>query len=259
VFSDIIRAVQLWPVWLRLGIQDVRLRFRRSLLGVAWIFLNLTITILTIGFIYSSLLGQDLKKFLPFLTIGLVVWGYLTAAVVEGGMAFITAEGYIRQIGVPIYVYIFRSFVHVSLFMLLNLVTYFPVAYVSGITLHYGMLWAVPGLLLTATVVLLFITMFAYLHTRFRDAIPFASALLQVVFYVTPVIWPPESLHQQGLHWVIDYNPFYHLLEIIRRPLLQAEPAVALSYWMVGGLIGCLTVMAGSCVWRYHQRIVYFL
>ena len=259
MFSDIVRALRLWPVWLRLGIQDVRLRFRRSLLGVAWIFLNLTITILTIGFIYSSLLGQDLEKFLPFLTIGLVVWGYLTAAVVEGGMAFITAEGYIRQIGVPIYVYIFRSFVSVSLFMLLNLVTYFPVAYFSGVTLQYGMLWAVPGLLLTAAVVLLFITTFAYLHTRFRDAIPFASALLQVAFYVTPVIWPPAALRQQGLHWVIDYNPFYHLLEVIRQPLLQAEPANALSYVIVVALIGGLTMIAGSCIWWYHQRIVYFL
>lgn len=257
--GEIVRALQLWPVWLRLGIQDVRLRFRRSLLGIAWVFLNLTISLLTIGFIYSSLLGQDLKKFLPFLTIGLVVWSYLTAAVVEGGMAFIAAEGYIRQIGVPLFVYLFRSFVSVSLFMLLNLITYFPVAYFSGLTLHYGMLWAVPGLLLMASVVLLFITIFAYLHTRFRDAIPFASALLQVVFYVTPVIWPPEALRQQGLHWVIDYNPFYHLLEVIRQPLLQAEPASTLSYLMVALLIGGLMVIAASCVWRYHQRIVYFL
>ena len=55
---DVVRAAGLWRIWARLGVQDVRLKFRRSALGVSWIFVNLTVMVLAIGFIYANLLGQ---------------------------------------------------------------------------------------------------------------------------------------------------------------------------------------------------------
>jgi ABC-type polysaccharide/polyol phosphate export permease len=259
VVDDVVRAVQLWPIWLRLGLQDVRLRFRRSALGVGWIFVNLAVMILAVGLVYSHLLGQELNKFLPFLTVGIIVWGYLTSSIVEGGNAFIASEGYIKQIGLPIYVYIFRSFVSISLTMLISLLAYFVVAVVYRVEFGRGMLWAVPGLLLIGVVSLLLVTTFAHLNARFRDAVYLATAALQVLFYVTPVLWPPEALRSRGLPWVIDYNPFFHLLEVIRQPLLHSEPAALANYQAVGLLIVGLAVIAGVFTSRYHRRIVYFL
>src|SRR5262249_59346507 len=101
VVKDVIQALRLWPVWLQLGVQDVRLRFRRSVLGVGWIFINLAVVLLAIGAVYGKLLGQDMAGFLPFLTIGLVAWGYLTSSIVEGGNAFIASAGDIQPIRVP--------------------------------------------------------------------------------------------------------------------------------------------------------------
>ncbi len=112
---DVVRAAGLWHIWVRLGVQDVRLKFRRSVVGPAWIFLNLAVLVVSIGFIYANLLGQDAREFVPYLTIGLILWGYLTNSIVDGGNAFIHSEGYIKQISLPIYVYIFRSFVSIGL------------------------------------------------------------------------------------------------------------------------------------------------
>lgn len=257
--EDIVRAMQLWPIWLRLGFQDVRLRFRRSTLGVGWIFVNLAIMILAVGLIYSNLLGQELDKFLPFLTVGIIVWGYLTSSIVEGGNALIASEGYIRQIGLPIYIYIFRSFVSVSLTMLISLLAYFVVALVYRVEFGGGMLWVVPGLLLVGIASLLFITIFALLNARFRDAVYLATAILQVLFYVTPIIWPPESLRNRGMDWVIDCNPFYHLLEVMRQPLLHSLPATLIDYQAVGVMIAGLATLAWIIIRSYHRRIVYFL
>jgi ABC-2 type transport system permease protein/lipopolysaccharide transport system permease protein len=106
---------------------------------------------------------------------------------------------------------------------------------------------------------MLFAAIFAYVNARFRDAIHLASAVLQVLFYVTPVIWPPEALRDRGLPWVVDYNPFYHLLEVVRQPLLYAQPATAMNYLMVGVFIVGLAVVFWSCARHYHQRVVYFL
>ncbi len=258
-FNDVIRAIQLWRIWVRLGIQDVRLRFRRSTIGAMWIFINLTIVVLTLGFIYGTLFKQDLSRFLPLLTAGLVTWGYLTSSIIEGGNAFVASEGYVKQIGLPIYVYILRFFVSISLTSLISLAAYLVVALIYRVQIDWGILWAIPGMVLLALISLLAITIFAYLNARFRDVSHLAASLMQVLFYVTPIIWPAELLRERGVGQVIDLNPFYHIVEVVRRPLLSSELADPINYLVVGLIIVVMGGMAAWLVWFYHRRIVFFL
>lgn len=259
LFSEVIHAALLWPIWLRIGLQDIRMRYRRSALGVGWIFLNLAIMLLAVGIIYSNLLGQDLKKFLPFLTIGLVAWGYLTSSIVEGGNAFVVSEGYIKQIGLPIYIYVFRFFVSITITMLISLPAYLVVAFIYSVKFRWGALWALVGILLLGSVSFLMIAIFSHLNVRFRDTAHIASAGLQVMFFVTPVIWPPEMLRTSRLHWVIDFNPFYHLLEVVRHPLIVSGPATYVNYLVVIVLITGLSIIAWIFTKWYNQRIAYLL
>ena len=259
VVADVLRAAQLWPIWLRLGLQDLRLRFRRSSLGVSWIFVNLALMVLAIGLVYSKLLGQDLAGFVPFLTAGLVVWTYITSSIVEGGNAFVMAEGYIKQIGLPIYIYVLRSFVQISLTMLISLSAYIFVALIYRVPFSWGLGWVVPGLFLLSAASLLCILIFAHLNARFRDVGHMTGVGLQIIFYVTPVLWPPELLRSGRTGWIVDWNPFYHLLAVVRQPLLQSQPASALNYLAVSGLLFGLLLVATGVTVRYHRRIVYFL
>jgi ABC-type polysaccharide/polyol phosphate export permease len=86
-----------------------------------------------------------------------------------------------------------------------------------------------------------------------------AAAALQVLFYVTPVIWRREMLRSHGLDWVVRINPLYHLLEVVRRPLLESQPAPAASYLVTLLLVAVLTGSAWLTARVYHRRIVYFL
>ena len=259
VTGDLIRAARLWRVWLRMGLQDVRRRFRRSVVGVGWIFLNLGIMIAAVGVVYGALLGQELRAFLPFLTVGLVAWGYITASVVEGGQAFIASEGYVKQIGLPIYVYVFRFFVSITTTAMISSLAYLVVAGVFRVGWSWGTLWVIPGIALLTVVSLLLITIFAYLTTRFRDAAYMAAAGLQVLFYVTPVLWPHRLLRERGLAWAVELNPLYHLLEVVRYPLLESAPAAARNYAVVALLTLALLAIAWWLARIFHRRIVYFL
>ena len=259
LFGDIIHAARLWPIWLRIGLQDIRMRYRRSAVGVGWIFVNLAIMVIAVGVVYSKLLGQNLKEFLPFLTVGLISWGYLTSSIIEGGNAFIVSEGYIKQIGLPIYVYVFRFFVSITTTMLISLPAYLIVALVYSVHFQWGVLWVVPGILLVGMVSFLLIAIFSHLNARFRDASHIASVGLQVIFFVTPIIWPPDILRKRAMNWVIDFNPFYHLLEVVRSPLTVSQPAALMSYFVVLILIGILAVTAWVFTTRLSQRIALLL
>jgi ABC-type polysaccharide/polyol phosphate export permease len=246
-------------VWLRLGALDVRMRFRRSLIGPSWIFLSLGITITAIGYVYSHLLGQDLATFIPFLTAGLVVWGYLTASITEGGNAFVASEGYIKQIALPIYVYVFRFFVSVSLTAVFSLAAFFAVALLFGVRFSAGTLWVLPGLAILAVASLLLVLILAHVNARFRDAGTLAGVVMQVGFYVTPVIFPPELLLQRGRQAVVMLNPFYHLLEVVRRPLLGGVPADPANYLGSAAVLVVLAACGLALMRIYGRRIVFTL
>ena len=258
-FKDVVRSVLLWRIWVRLGIQDIQYRFRRSSVGIAWVFFNLAITILAIGLIYGTLFGQDLSKFMPLLTAGLVTWGYLTSSILDGGNAFVASEGYIKQISLPIYVYIFRFFVNISLIALIQLAVYVIVVLLYQVPVGWGILWVIPGMVLLAMVSLLAIAIFAYLNARFRDVSHLTAPVMQVLFYITPIIWPAEVLRQRGFGLIIDLNPFYHILEVVRRPLLISEPADPVDYLVVALVIVLMGGLAAWLIRFYHRRIVFFL
>ncbi len=257
---DVVRSAKLWHIWTRLGMQDVRLKFRRSSIGAAWIFVNLAVLVLSIGFIYANLLGQEPREFIPYLTIGMILWGYLTNSIVDGGNAFINSEGYIKQISLPIYVYIFRFFVSISVTTLITMCAFVIVAVIYRVPVGPGTLLAIPGLLMVMTTSLLLITIFAHLNARFRDVAHMASVGMQVLFFVTPVIFPAHLLRQRrSMALVIDLNPMYHLLEVIRRPLLSAGPAEWHSYVAAGLVIVVLAAVATAVIAVFQRRIVFAL
>lgn len=256
---EVLAAVNLWRIWWRLGVQDLRLRFRRSVLGVSWILVQLVAMILAAGVVYGSLLGQDLRTFLPFLTVGLVVWGFLTASIVEGGQAFVASEGYIKQISLPIYVYVLRFFVSISISAGISLAAYAIVAVVYRVPIGWGVLWVIPGLVLVGLVGLSLMTIFAHLNARFRDTTHLAGVGMQVLFYVTPVLWPAELLRARPLWWIVRVNPLYHLLEIVREPLLLSRSASVESYVVALSAAACLGAIASFIVALYSRRIVYLL
>ena len=89
LLADNLKALREWRVWLHLGMADIRSRFAQSIVGPLWILLNLALWVGGIGFIYAALFNQKLNEFLPFLTAGFVVWGYLTQTITDGGNAFV--------------------------------------------------------------------------------------------------------------------------------------------------------------------------
>ena len=258
---DVLRSVRLWHIWTRLGFLDLRMRFRRSAVGPGWVFLNLAVLVVAIGFIYANLLGQDAREFIPYLTAGMILWNYLTNSIVEGGNAFVNCEGYIKQISLPIYVYILRAFVSVGLTSGITVFAFVIVALYYRIPISAGTLLAVPGLLIVMTASLLLITIFAHLNTRFRDIAHMATVVLQVLFYATPVIFPADLLLERrpDLAFVIELNPMYHLIEVVRHPLLTGAPAAALSYAAAAVIITVLGIGAASVIAVFQRRIVFAL
>jgi lipopolysaccharide transport system permease protein len=209
--------------------------------------------------VYAKLFNMDVHEFLPFLTIGFGVWGFLVATLTEGGQAFVMAEGYIKQFTYPKQIYMLRFLVNYSLVLCVSLVAFFVVAALYQRRIDFGTLWVVPGLLALIVISYAHITIMAYLTARFRDLPHGVASLMQVLFFLTPVMFTAKKLEEKGLDFIYRYNPLYYLIEIVRYPLMEAKAAPSEVYWVTGAYFLVVVLVAFITARALDKRLVYIL
>ncbi|MGX9144749.1 ABC transporter permease [Mesorhizobium sp. 128a] len=259
LLRDVLRSLLLHRVWFFIGMQDIKRRYHRSFVGPLWILLNLGLYVGAIGFVYGVMFGQDLRAFLPYLMLGFVIWGLISASVVDAGMVFINAEGYIKQFSYPKQIYIMRSLVSSSMNFAIGLFAIGIVQIVLGICWLTGWASAIPGLFLLYLALIGHIAIFSYLGVAFRDLPHALSGVLQVVFYLTPIVVPASVLKNHGLELVYMVNPFYHLIDIVRHPILSGGFAPLFSYEFVVAYILVLYGIAWYVASRLDKKVVFLL
>jgi lipopolysaccharide transport system permease protein len=254
--TDLTSGLALWPLWGRLGWYDILQRYRRSLLGPLWLTASMAIMVVALGVLYAELFNTPINDFLPFLCVGLLVWNLISSFLTEAGTLFTGAESHIKQIRLPYSVYVYRSSWSKLIIFAHNFIIYLGV-------LIYFQIWpgavavlAIPGLLLllfNGALASLYIGM---LSARFRDVPQVINSVVQIIFFITPIMWKPELL--QTRTYITDFNPFFHLLEIVRAPLLGNAPTM--GNYLVVLLISLLNVaVVGTFFTRFRARISYWV
>ncbi len=259
LLNDNRTALRNWRVWVHMGVSDLSNRFSKSALGPLWIVLNLAMWVVGVGLVYAKLFNMEMREFLPFLTIGFGVWGFLVATLSEGGQAFVMAEGYIKQFTYPKQIYLLRFLVNYSLVLLVSIVAFFVVAALYERRIDFGTLWVFVGLAVLVLISYAHITIMAYLTARFRDLPHGVASLMQVLFFLTPVMFTAEKLAEKGLDFIYRYNPLYYLIEIVRYPLMEAKAAPVEVYAACGIYLVFVYLAAFITARMLDKRLVYIL
>lgn len=255
-FRDIAHAIQLAPVWLHAGWIDVIWRFRRTRLGPFWHTLGLAAFVLVIGTLWSTILRQDPTAFFRYVTVGMIVWGLIASFVTEGTGIIIAGQATALSMRYP---YIAFALAHVWRALLLFAHHFVLYVVVMVGTLHspgWAVLIAVPALVLIAANGVWMSLLVAMMSLRRRDLIPAIASGMQIMMFVTPVFWPKDLLGQ-NLAWATELNPFYHMVQLARDPLLGSVPSLTTWLWVIATLIGgsALTLWIYG---RYRHRLPYW-
>jgi len=253
---DLYEGLRAWPMWSTLGWQDIRQRYRRSVLGPIWITLSMAILIGTLGVIYGRVFHTDLKEYLPFLCLGFIVWGFISSSANECCTAFTASAGIIKQSKVAFSIHVLRVVWRNFIVLAHTSLIFVPVALIFGIKPNPAMLLAFPGLLLLYLNSIWLGLVIAILSTRFYDVPQIVANLLQVVFFSTPIIWQSNTLGDSPP--IAEFNPIYHLIEVVRTPLLGRQPE-PLSWLVTVVLIAVGSIVAMLLFRRVSHRIVYWI
>ena len=255
-WDDILRGLRGWHLWFYLGWNDILSRYRRSVLGPVWLTMNMaTMTGLT-GVLYGSLFHMDLKTYLPYLCAGMLMWTTFSNIISESCVTFVDAGKYLTQMQMNMSSFIYQMLWRNTIVFLHMLVVYVFVALVFQQHVGFGVVLVVPGLALWLINGFWVGLLLSTLAARFRDLSQIVGSLLQVAFFLTPILWKPDLLGNRI--YLANVNPLYHFIELVRGPLLGVAPPV--WSWLV-----CLgvTVLTGACaLWvfaRGRPRIPFWM
>ncbi len=255
--TDVREGFAKWRIWLTLAYQDIKLRYRRSILGPFWITLSMAITVYSMGFLYAHLFHSAMQVYYPFLVSGMLAWALVSTTLTDLTDTFITTE--VKQIKLPYTLYIHRVlsrnfiiFLHNMLVMLPIFIFFHQTVKINGYTLLL-----IPGLAVIYGNSFIFGVILAMLGARYRDISQIIKSLIQVIFFITPIMWNPAILPAQDRYFVIA-NPFYSFIELIRAPLLGQAPT-ALN-WIITLTLSFIGMLIGAQLFsRYRARIIYWL
>ena len=253
---DLVRGASARYLWGRLGWQDIRRLYRRSVLGPFWLTISMGLLVTALGTLYGALWKVELVDYAPFLALGFVVWMLISGVITDGCNAFINAEGIIKHVGLPFSVHVYRLLWRNLLVLCHNAVVFVIVAAIFGVWPGWAGLLAVPGLALLLLNGVWVGLLLGVISARFRDVPPIVASIVRILFFVTPIIWMPELM--PGRAFVLDFNPFFHMVEVVRAPLLGKVPGLV-SWLAVLGITLGGWIVAFEFFRRYRWRIAYWV
>jgi ABC-2 type transport system permease protein len=280
-FDDIRQGLAQRELWAHLGWQDIKQRYRRSVIGPLWITISMGVTAVGLGILYSLLFHHAISVFLPYVTTGFIVWGFINGCLTEGMDTFIANEGLIKHLPAPLTVYALRTVWRQTLMMLHNLIVYVIMLLIffgsldhpyqmtaPGGQIHPGIgLWsltAIPAFVLLALNGMWLTLMMGIISTRYRDIPQVVNSVIQLAFYLTPIVWSPDDLfgngqtHSQWAKVLFQLNPLYHFVQVMRAPL-TGQHVDWWSWATVGGITVIGWALALVVMRNYRARVSYWV
>ena len=254
--GEMMNALKGHPQWLYLGVQDIQLRYRRSMIGPWWVTISSGIMIAMLGFLWSHIFNQTIETYLPFFTLGFILWNWISAQLNDAALGFNAFLGTIKQIKLPFPIFTLRLAVRQMLILLHNTVIILLVLLFIGKGISWVSLLAIPGLLLIQCVVTLLSIVVMIFCSRYQDMAQVVNVFTQIIFYFTPILWQVDLVRDKP--YLAEWNPFYHWIEMIRAPLLGSLPSESNLLWSLGSF-ALLLILSIYFLGRYRSRIALWL
>lgn len=214
------RLVYLRDLLRELVVREMKLRYKESILGVAWSLLNPLLQLFVFNIVFSYIVPLDIPNYTAFLFVGLLVWNWFQSSLIAAATAIVDGRSLIKRPGFPSailpVVTVMANLVHFLL--ALPILALFLLA--TGIHLQATVL-LLPAVILIQFLFVLSLSYFlATFHVFFRDTQHLVGVFLLFLFYLSPIFYDASAIPAR-FQLVYRLNPILHLLEAYRAILIQ--------------------------------------
>ena len=254
--EDIHRGARNWRAWGLLAWFEIKHSYRGSVLGPFWITITMGVFVFAVGLLYSQVFGAATDEYLPWLACGFVIWTLIAGLINDGARVYVSSTSFSTEMRLPYSFFSLKLAAKHLITFLHHIVVIVAVAIIFGLPIGAEIVLVLPGIAIILFCGVCVSVVLGLISVRFRDIPNIVASLVQVSFFLTPIIWQPAQV--QDRLFVVLWNPFYHFLELVRAPLLGSAPT-ALNYAVS---LTCALVATGLALVlfaRYRNRIPYWI
>ena len=255
--ADVAEGLRRWRNWTYLAVENVKNRYRRTVLGPWWLTLQMAVYVVGISVVFGRLLHTGLKSFLPYVALGFIVYNLLVGLTRAGAEVFVNGSSTLKSTRQPLSSLVLRvvaiEFIHFGH----NIVLFIPFIVIGYVPLSPKMLLAVP---IVAAIAVNGLFLGLWLGTavgRFRDVQPLVNSILGVIIFFSPVFYRLNDLGG-ARSLLLAWNPFTYLISAFRAPLIGAP--LSTSFYVGTAVVTLVNVVLGLAVFtRTRSRLPYWV
>ena len=244
------------PLLNELIARDIKIKYRKSVLGVLWTLLNPLFMMIVLSVVFSNLFKFDVENFPVYLLSGQLIFNFFSESTTNAMSAILANGSLIKKIYVPKYLFVLSRVFSSTINLLASFTAMVCVMLAMRVDLHYTVL-LVP-------IPLLFIVMFSLgvglllsaLTVKFRDIMHLYSVFVTALMYLTPVIYP-MSILPMWLKPIVTLNPITNILEMFRAVMLyNSFPSIKSMFIAI---VECIIVLAIGLYVFYKKQDEFIL
>lgn len=238
---------------------NLRLRYRRSYLGFFWTLLAPILHYLVMGFVFTLIIKSNMPNYFAYYFVGALVFGLITGVLNKAPHFFIANEHFIKKVAVPKMIYILNGIGYEIINFLLSGLGLLVLA-IAFQKIHFSVaiFWSFISIILLSFFLLGLASVIAVSTVYFRDFFYIIPVLLQIAFFVTPVIYS-EDMIPERYHIFLILNPFYYFLQVFREPILHQSAPNPQDILICAGLALVSFVIGFVVVKKFENRIIFKL
>lgn len=235
----------------QLVIRDFKTKYKRSVLGILWSFLNPLLTMLVQYLVFSTIFSTDIPNFVIYLLTGIVCYNFFNEALSLGLTSIVSNASLITKVYMPKYMYPFSRVLSSSVNFMLSLIPLFLMLFITRTPITSSILLLpfpiVSLLLLCIGMALLLCTLMVF----FRDTQFLWGVVSMLWMYATPIFYP-ETIIPEHLMFIYKMNPLYHVIRFMRTILIDGVSPEPKAYLLC--FLACLIpFIIGSMVFKRNQ------
>jgi ABC-type polysaccharide/polyol phosphate export permease len=235
--------------------RDLKVRYKRSVLGMGWTLLNPLLQMIVYTLVFSTIMRVSVPQFPIFLLSGLLPWTLISVSIVGSAHTLLANQGLIRKVAVPQMVYPLAVVASKLVDLVLSLAPLALLAVALGRPPSLSWVFVLPAIVLATIFSAGLALLFSTLTVFYRDMRHLIDILIQVWFYLTPVLYPfayLEKLPYPALRWVLAANPATPIVRCFQVPLYEGGPP-DLALLGSAALSAALVLVVGATAFLRHE------
>lgn len=231
--------------------KGIKLKYRRSYLGVVWSMIEPLLTMIVLTIVFGTLFGYDDKAFPVYILAGRLIYSLFSQATTNALKSIRQNEGMIKKVYVPKYLYPFSGVTFNYVLFLISLIVLMAVSLVLGVFPTYRLFFAVIPLtvlfLLSLGVGLLLSTLAVF----FRDIEYLWNVILMLVMYTCAIFYYPDTILKSRVSFVLEYNPLFCIISNFRSCMFGENMNVGMLLYSLA--FSVIALIAGGMIFKKNQ------